>query len=153
MHLAGERGADRARDLLGLSVLEDVAGRTGLERGGDLLLLDERGHRHDLGLGSLGLDAADRRDAIHVRHQEIHQHDVGLEAAGHRDAFGAVGGLADHLDVRLEVEEHLESHPDDRVVVDDQDADRRGFGHVGSWRGIGAGRGSREGIARGRGRV
>jgi hypothetical protein len=95
----------------------------GLERGGDLLLLDEARHRDDLRLGPLGLDPADRGDAVHVRHQQVHQDDVGLEPAGHGDALAAIGGLADDLDVVLQVEEHAEAHPDDRVVVDDQDAD------------------------------
>ena len=71
-----------------------------------LLLLDERGHGHDLGLGALGLDPADGGDAVHVRHQQVHQDDVRLEPAGHRHALGAVGGLADDLDVVLVVEEH-----------------------------------------------
>jgi hypothetical protein len=66
--LAGVRGADGGGDLLRLGVLEHVARRTGLERRGDLFLLDERGHGHDLGLGPLGLDSGDRRDAVHVRH-------------------------------------------------------------------------------------
>ena len=124
--LAGVGGADGGGDLLGLGVLEDVAGRAGLEGGGDLLLLDERGHRHDLGLGPLGLDPADRGDAVHVRHQQVHQDDVRLEAAGHRHALGAVGRLADDLDVGLEVEEDAQAHPDDGVVVDDEHADPGG---------------------------
>ena len=112
----------RGSDLLGLGVLEHVTRRSGLEGGGDLLLLDERGHRDDLGLGPLGLDPADRGDAVHVRHEEVHQHDVRLKPAGHRHALAAVRRLADDLDVVLEVEEHAQPHPDDRVVVDDEDA-------------------------------
>ena len=119
-------GPDRGGDLFGLGVLQDVARRAGLEGRGDLLLLDEGGHGHDLGLGPLGLDPADRGDAVHVRHQQVHQDDVRLEAAGHRHALGAVGGLADDLDVGLEVEEDPQPHPDDRMVVDDEHADGGG---------------------------
>ena len=123
MDLAGVGRANGGGDLLGLGVLEHVARRAGLEGGGDLLLLDERGHGHDLGLGPLGLDPADGGDAVHVRHEQVHEHDVGLEPAGHGHALAAVGGLAHDLDVGLEVEEHAKPHPDDGVVVDDQDAD------------------------------
>ena len=136
MDLAVVRGADGCGDLLGLGVLEHVARCTGLEGGGDLLLLDERGHGHDLRDRPLGLDPADGRDAVHVRHQQVHQDDVGLEAAGHGHALRAVGGLTDDLDVVLEFEEHPQAHPDDGMVVDDEDPDPgRRVGHGGSRRG------------------
>ena len=120
--LARVRGADRLGDLLGLRVLEHVARRAGLERRGDLLLLDEARHGDDLRLGELGLDPADRRDAVHVRHQEIHQHDVRREPAGHGHALRAVGRLAHDVDVGQEVEEGAEAHPDDGVIVDEEHA-------------------------------
>ena len=69
-----------------------------------------------------------------------------LEAAGHRDTLGAVGRLADDLDVGLMVEEHLQPHAYDRVVVDDEDADRGGIGHVDSWGRVGVGRGCGRGM-------
>ena len=98
----------------------------------------------DLGLGPLGLDPADGGDAVHVRHEQVHQHHVGLQPAGHRHALGAVGGLADDLDVGLQVEEGPQAHPDDRVVIDEQHPDLGSVVHVGSWRdraarGIGGG--------------
>ena len=123
MDVAGEGGPDRCRDLFGLRVLEDVAGGTGLEGGGDLVLLDEARHRDDLRLGALGLDSADRGDAVHVRHQEVHEDDIRREPAGQGDALAAVGRLADDLDVVLEIEEDPKTHPDDGMVVDDQDPD------------------------------
>ena len=123
--LAVVGGPDGGSDLFGLGILEDVARGAGLEGRGHLLLLDERGHGHDLGLGALGLDPADGGDAIHVRHQEVHQDDVGLQPTGHRHALRAVGRLTDDLDVGQVVEEHAQAHPDDRVVVDDEHADDR----------------------------
>ena len=50
--------------------------------------------------------------------------DVRLEPAGHRHALGAVGGLADDLDVGLQVEEDPQAHADDGMVVHDEHADR-----------------------------
>ena len=124
--LAGVRGADRLGDLLGLGVLEHVARGAGLEGRRDLLLLDEARHRDDLRLGELGLDPADRGHAVHVRHEEVHEHDIRGQAAGHGHALGAVGGLAHDLDVGQEVEEGAEAHADDGVVVDEEHADARG---------------------------
>ena len=130
MHLAGDGGPDCGRDLVGAGVLEEVARRAGLERRGDLLLLDEAGHRHDLDVRVLGLDPADRGEPVHVRHQQVHQHDVGLEATGHGDALAAVGRLAHDLDVGEQIEERAQARADDGVVVDEQDADpvRRAHG-------------------------
>ena len=51
MDLAGVGRPDRRSDLLGFGVLEEVARGTGLEGGGHLLLLDERGDGDDLRLG------------------------------------------------------------------------------------------------------
>ena len=135
MHLAVVRGAHGSRHFFGLGVLQHVARGTGLQRRCDLLLLDEGGHCHDLGLVALRLDPADGGDAVHVRHQQVHQDHVGLEAAGHGHALGAVGGFADDLDVGLVVEEHAQPHPHDRVVVDDEHADLGLIGHFGSWGG------------------
>ncbi len=52
--LAGVGGANGGRDLVGFRVLEDIAGRAGLERRGNLLLLHEARDRHDLDLRAAG---------------------------------------------------------------------------------------------------
>ena len=74
--------------------------------------------------GFSALIRRDRREPVHVRHQQVHQDDVRLEPAGHRDALAAVGGLADDVDVVEQVEERAKPRPDDGMVVDEQDADR-----------------------------
>ena len=51
------------------------------------------------------------------------QHHVGRGPAGHRDRFRAVGGLAEHGQVGLGVDEHAEPGPDDGLVVGDYHAD------------------------------
>ena len=45
---------------------------------------------------------------------------------GQRDRLGAVAGLADHLEVRLGVDDHPEAAAHERLVVGDQHADRHG---------------------------
>ncbi len=48
----------------------------------------------------------------------------GSSSVGPRHGLLAVGGLADHLDAVLELEERAQPLAHDRVVVDDEDADR-----------------------------
>jgi hypothetical protein len=45
--------------------------------------------------------------------------------AGQPDRLAAVGGLADHLEVGLGVQDHPEPGPHQRLVVGDQDPDHR----------------------------
>ena len=48
----------------------------------------------------------------------------GAALRGALDRLEAVGGLGDDLDVGLAVEDHAEARAHQRLVVDDQDADR-----------------------------
>ena len=47
----------------------------------------------------------------------------GRSSAVSSDRLPPVCGLADHLDVRLRVEDHAKAAPDERLVVGEQDAD------------------------------
>jgi hypothetical protein len=50
--------------------------------------------------------------------------DVGHLLLRHADRVAAVAGLADHVDVGLLLEDHLEPAAEQGVVVDDHHADR-----------------------------
>ena len=64
-------------------------------------------------------------DPVQLRHADVHQHDVGLQLRAPRStASSAVGGLADHVDVVLGVEDHAEAGAHERLVVGDQHAHR-----------------------------
>jgi hypothetical protein len=70
-------------------------------------------------------------DPVEPRHPDVHQDDVGaVQVDGGQDA-AAVVGLADDLDLRGAGQHHRQSGTDQRVVVDDEDADRGGHGHPG----------------------
>src|SRR5262245_59201001 len=97
-------GADRGRDVVRVGVLEDEAARAGLQRRGDLLLLDEARQRDDLDLRVGDLDPADRADPVELGHHDVHQDDVGLELVHEVHALQAVLRLADDLDVVEELE-------------------------------------------------
>jgi hypothetical protein len=120
---AGDR-TDRAGDLVDRDLLEQVARRAGLDRLVEVgLLVGDRQH-HDLRARHDVLDRGAGLDPGAARHPHVHQDDVGEQGRGLGHRFGAVGRLADHLDVRLLAEDHLETTAEERVVVDDEDADR-----------------------------
>src|SRR5690606_7197158 len=69
----------------------------------------------------------DGGDAVHLRHAQVHEHDVDAERDGALDALTAVAGLAGHVDVGLALEGGAQPVADDGVVVDDEKADHQGF--------------------------
>ena len=125
MDLAGLGAPDGDRHVVGVGVLEQVARRPRLERGGDPLLLDEAGERDDLDVRAARLDLGRGGDPVHDRHQQVHEHDVGLELADELDGAPPVLGLAHDLDVVEQLEEPVQAAADDRVVVDQQHLDPR----------------------------
>ena len=127
--LALGHDADPGHELLGRDVLEQEAAGPGAQRLVDVLVEVEGGqHQHPhRALAGGGDDPARRLDAVELGHADVHEHDVGLEVVGHRHRLGAVGGLADDVEVVLGVEDHLEPGAHERLVVGDQDAN----GHLG----------------------
>ena len=80
----------------------------------------------------LGDERAGRLDAVHDGHLHVHEHDVGPQRARQLDGLGAVGGLADDLEVVLDREDHPEAGPHELLVVDEEhaQASRSGSGTV-----------------------
>ncbi len=69
----------------------------------NIFLVPHRRHHHDPRLGVLPHDALHRLDALHLRHGDVHEHDVRLAAVVFRDGGQAVAGFpghfaAEHLD-------------------------------------------------------
>ena len=62
-------------------------------------------------------------DAVETGHLEVEHGDVGAQGVSLGDGLRAGGGLADDLDVVLEIEHLGERHPDQVLVVGQQDAD------------------------------
>ena len=139
--LAARHDADALGELLGRDVLEQEAAGARAQRLVDVLVEVEGGqhdHPHRRVVVARGDDAAGRLDAVELGHADVHQHDVGLQPARHVDRLHAVDGLADHLDVVLGVEDHLEAGADERLVVGDHDAHAHAVASSGS-RGRGGG--------------
>ena len=119
VHVAnGDASASR------IDVLEQVPRGTGGGGGEDLRVVREA-RQHDDANARHGVEEpADRTDAVTGRHHEVEEHHVGPRSGGFGHRLGRAARLADHLDAVLQAEERTESLAHDRVVVDDQDADR-----------------------------
>ena len=72
---------------------------------------------------AVGEDPPRGFEAVELGHPDVHQDDVRSQRANLVDRVAAVGRLADDLDLRLGVEDHPEAGADERLVVDEQNAD------------------------------
>ena len=118
-------GVDRLDQELGSGVLEQESPGAGLE-GAVHVLVEVEGGDHDdrervLDAGSGELSGG--LDAVQVRHPDVEQAHIGPELAGEGHRLASVGGLADHLDVGLGVEDHREPGADQLLVVGDEHPD------------------------------
>ena len=68
-------------------------------------------------------DVAGGLQTVPPGHADVHQHHVGPELARLRHGLHPVRSLTHHLDVVLGVQDHPEPIPNQRLVVDQQDAD------------------------------
>ena len=111
---------DRLDELLGRGVLEQEAARARAQRLVDVLVeVEGRQHQHPRAVGR----PASRRVASSPSRLGMRMSirtTSGLSARDRLDGLAPVGGLADHLDVRLGVEDHAEAGADERLIVGDQ---------------------------------
>src|SRR3954452_22942907 len=124
--LPGRRDPHRVGDLRRVTVLEQVAGRTRLERVEDALPVSEGRQDHDVDTRRVGEDAPGRLDAVDLRHRQVHQVDVRRRRRQQRMCLVTVCRRTDDLDVVLAAEELREALPHDGVVVDDRHPDHSG---------------------------
>ncbi len=62
-------------------------------------------------------------DPVHLRHADIHQHDVGVLTSHEGDSFRPIGSFPDNLDIGIGTEEHREATADEGLVVGDRHPD------------------------------
>ena len=113
---------DRGRDVDVRHGLEQVRLRAGIQRPPDVLVaVIRREHDEaDVGIGLANLP--DRLDPAQPGQAQVHQHDVGRPLHADRAGLLARAGLAGHRHVRLQADDRRQPEPDDRVIVDDEDA-------------------------------
>ena len=70
-----------------------------------------------------GPQPASRLDAAHPRHPHVHHDQVRQRVCGRLERCHAVRALTDHLEAVLGGQDPGQAGPDDRLVVDQQDAD------------------------------
>ena len=105
-------------------MLEQKAGGAGGQRVEDVLVQVIGGQDHDVRVEAHRGEPTGGLDAVESRHPDVHQHHVGAKAARGLDRRQPVFRFADHLDVRLGLEDHAKAGAHQRLVVDDQNADR-----------------------------
>jgi hypothetical protein len=122
---------DRVGDLVQRDVLEQVAARAGPDRLEEILLLVADREDDDLGARGGLLDRPAGLDPVAAGHADVHQDDVGQRLGGLLDRLRAVARLADQIDIRLALQDHLETAAEQGVIIDDHRADglrvRRGI--------------------------
>src|ERR1019366_7111029 len=68
-----------------------------LQRRDDVLLVSHRGDHHDARFQMLLNDSFSRFDSFHLRHGDVHEHNVRMRAVELADGSQAVAGLRRHL--------------------------------------------------------
>ena len=76
LDLPGVDLPDRGRQLVAAEGLDEELARAGEHRAAEVVRLALHRHHHDGGVRDLGAHPLGCRDAVHVRHVDVHQHDV-----------------------------------------------------------------------------
>jgi hypothetical protein len=123
--LAGLDAEDAEAQLVRRPLLEQVPVGAGVEHAQDVLLVavhrdDEHPH-----LGGVLLDRSRGLQTADVRETDIHQDDVRAQFDGEADRLTPGGRLADDREASVPLEDVADAGADDRVVVDEEDADLR----------------------------
>ena len=74
---------------------------------------------------SAGVGAGDAIEPVETGHVQVEQHEVGLSALGEREQFFAAASLADDVDVLAGLECPANPLQHERVVIRDENLQRR----------------------------
>ena len=118
--LAVAGAAQRARQRIDADALAQEARGPRAQRHQPDLLAVGGGEHHHPHVGRLVDDLARGGDAVHARHDEVHDHDVRSVVDAQLDGFAAAAGFGDDRDAGLL--QHVAQHPArERIVIDDDD--------------------------------
>gem|GEM_PF-6361253 len=116
---------DRGDKVLGRGVLEQEAGRTGLDGPHDVTVGVEGGQDDDPPGDAASHELASGGQAVETRHLHIEQEHVDRVSSVAPQGIIAVNGLPDDLHVRLRSQQHGQSHGEQRFIIGQAQADHR----------------------------
>jgi hypothetical protein len=123
--LSGGDRPHRAREVRLDRALEDVPLDAGVQRVLHVLFVGVHAQDQDARAGPL-LQQLDRRmQPVHLRHGHVHHDNVRVQLLGKGNGVHAIAGLADDNDLPIVFEDPPESLPHERVIVNENHADRR----------------------------
>src|SRR5262245_57190682 len=125
--LAGRGIPDDGGELLWRGVLQQVPLRPGGQRARDVGVAFEGRQDDDACIRELPTDGDQGLDARQLRQLQIHQCDIGPMGSKLLNRLEPGRRLRDHLHVRLTVDNGDDAIAHQRVVVDGEDANRRGL--------------------------
>jgi len=106
---------------LRLHVLEQEPTRSSLQGLVDVLVHVEGCEHHDARLARcVGRDPPSGRNPVGSGHPHVHEHNIRPERRHLGQSLVAVRGFTHHVEVGLDLENHSEAGPHQRLVVDDQ---------------------------------
>ena len=120
---SADDGGQRVDELVGLHVLEEVAARARAQRRDEIALVAARGEHHHRAVEPERRQPLQHGQAVELRHAEIEEHHVGGELGGEPAPLLAVADRRAHLDAPA-FQELAQAAPEQRVIVDDQHAER-----------------------------
>ena len=128
--VSGMDGADGLEQFAMQETFQQVGASAGFESADDLDVTGVGGEDDKARVGKFAADGAHGVDAVHAGHLQIHEHDIGPMEAELFDGLQAIGGLTDELQVGLIGNERGDALTQDRVIVDQGDANWfRSAGH------------------------
>ncbi len=123
-------GADGLGQFVGRHVLQQVADGSCLQCILDQRFFCETGQGKHLYAGEALSNDTCGRHAIHIRHGQIHKHDVRQEARAQLNGFVAAGCFAGQFQVVGNLQEGRQTAPYHCMIIDEHDANRRGRVHM-----------------------
>ena len=123
--LAAMHRAHRFEHFIFARILQQVGMGTGADRLEDHFFGVERSQHQHVRVGQRPRDFARGGHATLARHVQIHQHDIGTQPLRHLHGFHAVGCLAHHFDIRLDLEHQRHPPPDQGLIIDHEHPDAR----------------------------
>src|ERR1700729_2504460 len=106
-------------------VFSQVGAHTGIERTPDIFIAAVSAQRDNSSLRQLQPDGDDGFQAAGSRHAHVHEGDVRAMLEMQFHGLCAVGGFGHHVHIGLRVQNGLDTHSRNQVVLRDQDANHR----------------------------